>query len=355
MARPGGLGRGLGALIPQADLQDPAVGGLQDIPVNGIEANPNQPRTHFDEEAIAALADSIRELGVLQPLIVRPGADGGYTLIAGERRLRAARRIGLQTVPAIVRETDDAMSLAHAIVENVQREDLNVLEEATAYQQLIEEFGLTHEQVATRVGKSRAAVSNTMRLLQLAPSIQVLVRDNRLQMGHARALLGTPDRGFQEDLARRAVAQDMTVRGIEEAVREHEQRDQEPAVSAVAAGFVAPDRVTDQRAAAGRARRARRAALRPPRHPCARLDGEQPGEGRDRLRESRGPGADLPADDRRAARRGVSRTELSRPEAAAVASNPSWIPSAVAAQACISTSSGSSAELHDHCRHARLA
>jgi ParB family chromosome partitioning protein len=221
-------------------MQETAVGGLQDIPVTRIEANPNQPRTHFDEEAIAALADSIREIGVLQPLIVRPGADDGYTLIAGERRLRAARRIGLQSVPAIVRETDDAMSLAHAIVENVQREDLNVLEEATAYQQLIEEFGLTHEQVATRVGKSRAAVSNSMRLLQLAPSIQVLVRDGRLQMGHARALLGTPDRTFQEELARRAVSQDMTVRAVEEAVREHEHRDDEPPEPAGATGLVAP-------------------------------------------------------------------------------------------------------------------
>ncbi len=240
MARPGGLGRGLGALIPQAELQRPEAGGLQEIPVTGIEANPNQPRAHFDEEAIGALADSISALGVLQPLIVRPAADGGYTLVAGERRLRAARRLGLQTVPAIVRETDDATSLAHAIVENVQREDLNVLEEATAYQQLIEDFGLTHEQVATRVGKSRAAVSNTMRLLQLAPSIQVLVRDRRLQMGHARALLGTPDRTFQETLARRAVAEDLTVRAVEEAVRAHEQRDEGavagPAAPAAATG-----------------------------------------------------------------------------------------------------------------------
>src|SRR5262249_39437351 len=120
------------------------------------------------------------------------------------------------------RETDDATSLAHAIVENVQREDLNPLEEAAAYRQLIEEFGLTHEQVATRVGKSRATVTNLVRLLQLAPSIQVYVRDGRLQMGHARALLGTPDRTFQESLARRAVAEDMSVRAVEEAVRAHE-------------------------------------------------------------------------------------------------------------------------------------
>ncbi len=221
MARPGGLGRGLGALIPQGELREPDSIGLSDIPVARIVPNPNQPRTHFDEEALAALADSIRELGVLQPLIVRPAEGDGYTLIAGERRLRAARRIGMQTVPAIVRETDDAMSLAHAIVENVQREDLNPLEEAAAYQQLIEDFGLTHDDVATRVGKSRAAVTNTMRLLQLAPSIQVLVRDERIRMGHARALLGTPDRAFQEALARRAADEDLSVRTVEDAVREH--------------------------------------------------------------------------------------------------------------------------------------
>jgi ParB family chromosome partitioning protein len=230
------LGRGLGALIPQAELHDSGPGALQEIPAADIVANPNQPRTRFDEEAITALADSIRELGVLQPLIVRHADGGGYTLVAGERRLRAARRIGLQTVPAIVRDTDDAMSLAHAIVENVQREDLNALEEATAYQQLIEEFGLTHEQVASRVGKSRAAVTNFVRLLQLAPSIQVLVRDGRLQMGHARALLGTPDREYQETLARRAVADEMSVRAVEEAVREHEHRDDEPLPGATPAG-----------------------------------------------------------------------------------------------------------------------
>jgi ParB family chromosome partitioning protein len=222
------LGRGLGALIPQAEIQDTPGAGLQDLAVASIVANPNQPRSYFDEEAIAALADSIRELGVLQPLIVRPDGDDGFTLVAGERRLRAARRLGMQTVPAIVRDTDDATSLAHAIVENVQREDLNPLEEAAAYRQLIEEFGLTHEQVAARVGKSRATVTNLVRLLQLAPSIQVYVRDKRLQMGHARALLGTPDRAFQETLARRAVAEEMSVRAVEEAVREHERRDELP-------------------------------------------------------------------------------------------------------------------------------
>ena len=158
MARPGGLGRGLGALIPTGTVAEQA-GGLADIPTAEIRPNPQQPRQHFDEEALAALADSIREVGILQPVLVRAGEGGGYELIAGERRWRAARRVGLQTVPAMVRVADDAAMLQHAIVENIQREELNPLEEAAAYQQLIEDFSLTHDEVATRVGKSRATIT----------------------------------------------------------------------------------------------------------------------------------------------------------------------------------------------------
>ena len=221
MARPGGLGRGLGALIPSGELAGAAEGeGLRQVPVGAIVANRRQPRRHFDEEALTALAESIRELGLLQPVLVRDLGDGSFELIAGERRVRAARRVGLQEVPAVVRQSDDAASLAQAIVENVQRENLNPLEESAAYQQLIEDFGLTHDEVATRVGKSRATVTNVLRLLQLPPSIQRYVRDGQLRMGHARALLGTPDRTFQEQLARRAVAEDLSVRAVEEAVRE---------------------------------------------------------------------------------------------------------------------------------------
>ena len=149
---------------------------------------------------------------------MRPAGDG-FELIAGERRWRAARRVGLQTIPALVRETDDDTALEQALVENLQREDLNPLEEAAAYQQLIEDFELTHEQVAARVGKSRAAITNTLRLLQLPPSIQRAVRERQLSMGHARALLGTPDRAFQEELAKRVVKDDLSVRPVEEAVR----------------------------------------------------------------------------------------------------------------------------------------
>jgi ParB family chromosome partitioning protein len=195
------------------------VGGLEELPVAAIRPNPYQPREHFDEEELASLAESIREVGILQPVLVRR-TDDGYELIAGERRWRAARRVGLQHVPALVRDTDDASALEHALVENVHRADLNVLEEAAAYQQLIEDFGLTHEEVAIRVGRSRTSVTNTLRLLQLPPSVQRLVRDKSLTMGHARALLGTPDRALQEKLAKRIVAEGLSVRAVEDELRQ---------------------------------------------------------------------------------------------------------------------------------------
>ena len=222
MTRPGGLGRGLGALIPSGELRPSAAVGLEEVAVGAIVPNPNQPRSHFDEEALATLSDSIKELGVLQPLLVRIREDGTYELIAGERRLRAAKRAGLQTVPVIVRDADNATSLAHAIVENIQRQDLNPMEEAAAFQQLIEDFQLTHEDVAVRVGKSRASITNTLRLLQLSAVIQRYVRDGQIRMGHARALLGTPDRSLQEALAKRIVADELSVRAVEELVRSTE-------------------------------------------------------------------------------------------------------------------------------------
>jgi ParB family chromosome partitioning protein len=224
-------------LIPTGTVAEKA-GGLAELPTTEIRPNPQQPREHFDEEALAGLADSIREVGILQPVLVRAAEDGGYELIAGERRWRAARRVGLLTIPAMVRVADDATMLQHAIVENVQREELNPLEEAAAYQQLIEDFSLTHDDVAARVGKSRATISNTLRLLQLPPSIQRSVKDGTIRMGHARALLGTPDRAFQEQLAKRVIAEDLSVREVEEAIR---NRQQEPAERpAVAAANVEP-------------------------------------------------------------------------------------------------------------------
>ncbi|CAB4962452.1 unannotated protein [freshwater metagenome] len=224
MARRGGLGKGLGALIPQGTGEAAPVsgGGLEQVPVTAISPNKYQPRSHFDEEELTSLAESIRAVGVLQPVLLRPTGEGTYELIAGERRWRAARRVGLQSIPALVRETADTQSLEQALVENVHRSDLNPMEEAAAYQQLIEDFSMTHEQVAIRVGRSRASVTNTLRLLQLPPSVQRLVRDRALDMGHARALLASPDRAFQEALAKRASAEGLSVRVVEEAVRAHE-------------------------------------------------------------------------------------------------------------------------------------
>ncbi|MDA8367595.1 MAG: ParB/RepB/Spo0J family partition protein [Actinomycetota bacterium] len=239
VARRSGLGKGLGALIPTEVVGDRA-SALREVPIGAIRPNPQQPRSYFDEETMSSLAASIRELGVLQPVLVRALTDDDeFELIAGERRWRAARRAGLQTIPVLIQDVDDVRSLEHALVENLHRQDLNVLEEAAAYQQLIEEFGYTHDVVATRVGKSRATVTNTLRLLQLPSGVQRLVADGQISAGHARALLGSPDRTFQEELARRAAAEGLTVRAVEDEVRrrvqpvagESDQSDQSDEVS----------------------------------------------------------------------------------------------------------------------------
>lgn len=222
MGRRSGLGRGLGALIP-TDITAEAGSALREVPVEAIEPNPHQPRAYFDEEALASLTASVAELGILQPILVRELGDDRFELIAGERRWRAAKRAGLPTIPVVVRSVDDVLSLEQALVENLHRQDLNALEEAAAYQQLMEDFNLTQEQVAQKVGKSRSAVANTLRLFQLPPSIQRLVAENQLSAGHARALLGTPDRAFQEDLARKIVDRGLSVREAEEAVRAHQE------------------------------------------------------------------------------------------------------------------------------------
>ena len=237
MARRSGLGRGLGALIP-AEVAQANDSVLREVPVEQVRPNPHQPRRHFDEDTLSSLSASVRELGVLQPVLVRQGPGGTFELIAGERRWRAAKRAGLATIPCIVRAADDMASLEAAVVENLHRQDLNPMEEAAAYQQLIEDFQLTHDQVATRVGKSRVSISNTLRLFQLPASIQKQVSEAQLSAGHARALLGTPDRAFQESLARRTVQEGLSVRAVEEAVRtrsELEGSAPEPTASAVGA------------------------------------------------------------------------------------------------------------------------
>jgi len=223
VARRSGLGKGLSALIPTEVMGD-RTSALREVPIGNIRPNPRQPRVNFDEETMSSLAASIKELGVLQPILVRRiGGESSdeFELIAGERRWRASRRAGLHTIPVLIQTSDDTHSLEQALVENLHRQDLNVLEEAAAYQQLIEEFGFTHDQVATRVGKSRTAVTNTLRLLQLPSGVQRLLAEGQISPGHARALLGTPDRGYQESLARSAVSDGLTVRAIEDLVRRH--------------------------------------------------------------------------------------------------------------------------------------
>ena len=224
MARASGLGKGLSSIIPAADRPDDADGDeqvvavLDDIAVDEVVPNPDQPRAHFDEQSLVELAASIAEVGVLQPILVQR-ADEGYELIAGERRWRAARRAGLTTIPAIIRAADSLERVEHALVENLHRQDLTPLEEAAAYQQLLDDFELTHDQLSTRIGKSRSAISNTIRLLGLPPGVQHLLADGQLSAGHARALRGTPDRSLQEQLARTAVSEGWSVRAVERAVR----------------------------------------------------------------------------------------------------------------------------------------
>jgi ParB family transcriptional regulator, chromosome partitioning protein len=214
----GGLGRGLSSLIPGAEDR-----GLLEVPVSAILPNKRQPRKEFPEEGLAALARSIREVGVLQPVVVRR-RNGGFELVAGERRLRAARLAGLATIPAIVREGDDSESLREALIENLHREDLGPLEMASAFQELLEDLGVTQETVAERLGWSRAHVANTIRLLSLPGDVQGLLADQRIQAGHARALLGLPDDEARSTLALRAAAEGLSVRQVEDIVRNYSAR-----------------------------------------------------------------------------------------------------------------------------------
>jgi ParB family chromosome partitioning protein len=232
VGRRSGLGKGLGALIPAnaAETNAPetdAPSSLREVLIEQVVPNPLQPRSYFDEEALDALTISVDQVGVLQPVLVREISPGQYELIAGERRWRAAQRAGLTSIPALVRDADSNESLEHALVENLHRENLNPLEEAAAYQQLLDEFGLKQDEVARRVGKSRSTIANTVRLLQLAPAVQKLVAEGQLSAGHARALLGSPDSGFQEELARLTVAEELTVREVEDLVRRQVQGEDE--------------------------------------------------------------------------------------------------------------------------------
>ncbi len=232
-----GLGKGLGALIPTAPPpgadgpRGPAAFGeatagaravpgayLEEIPVGAIRANPRQPRQIFDEDALAELAASIEAVGLLQPVVVREAPGGRYELIMGERRWRACQLAGVDVIPAIVRHTSDDELLRDALIENLHREQLNPLEEAAAYQQLLDDFSATHEELAKRVGRSRPHISNTIRLLNLPPAVQKRVAAGVLSAGHARALLAVDDPEAQEQLAHRIVAEGLSVRAVEEIV-----------------------------------------------------------------------------------------------------------------------------------------
>lgn len=229
--RPSGLGRGLNALFGDAAVEAPVLAApgtaprppvpgdsVQHVPVGAIRPLPGQPRRHFDEGAIAELADSIGARGLLQPIIVRNAPDGqGFQLVAGERRWRAAQRAGLHQIPALVRELDDAATYEIALVENIQRQDLSAIEEASAYRKLIEDFGHSHEVLAKLVGKSRSHVANLMRLLELPDEVQQLVGDGSLSMGHARALIGVDGAA---GIARQVIREGLSVRAVEALVRD---------------------------------------------------------------------------------------------------------------------------------------
>ena len=236
MSKKTGLGRGLSALIPDSTTtpqQTNQIGNLEiedtfsestdlvlrELPLADIERNPYQPRTVFDDEKLVELTSSIKEVGVLQPVLVREKSTG-YELIAGERRWLAARRAGLSSVPALVRKIEDLESFEQAIIENLHREDLNSIDEAVAFHRLMDEFGMTQQQVAERVGRSRPVVANTLRLLQLSSGVQRMIMDGDLTAGHARCLAGLTDRKIQEKLASRVVSEALSVRQLEFIVSE---------------------------------------------------------------------------------------------------------------------------------------
>jgi len=222
--RKGGLGRGLDSLIPSTPLPQiennsgVVVADRAEVDINAITPNPKQPRTVFDEDALNELAASIKEVGVMQPPVVRSLGNGRYELIMGERRLRASKLAGLKTIPVIIRETADNELLREALVENIQRSQLNALEEGAAYQNLLNDFGYTHDELATKVGKSRSAVTNTLRLLNLPASVQRRIAAGVLTAGHARALLALTDEIEIEKLANKIVAEGLSVRAVEELV-----------------------------------------------------------------------------------------------------------------------------------------
>lgn len=222
-----GLGRGLGALIPEVEVTERDRDSILEMEINQVQPNPNQPRKEFDQVRLEELAASIKEHGIVQPIVVRPKGKG-YEIVAGERRWRAAGLAGLTKIPALVRDFSEAETMEIALIENLQREDLNPLEEAEAYRLLMESFKLTQEELAQRLGKSRSQIANTLRLLHLSPVAREAVRAGRLSMGHAKVLLGITDAEQQAVLATRAVSEGLSVREVEELTRESETAKRSP-------------------------------------------------------------------------------------------------------------------------------
>lgn len=229
MAKRNALGRGLGALIDNTEEAVKAQAGIDEIEISKIEANPWQPRTTFDEQALTELANSIKEVGIIQPLTLRKVDENKYQIIAGERRYRASKKAGLKTVPAYVRESDDNGMLELALVENIQREDLDAIEVALSYQRLMEECKLTQEVLSDRVGKKRSTISNYLRLLKLPAVIQKAIREREISMGHARAIINVSDPETQVMIYKQIVAYDFSVRKVEEIVRKLNSEEEKPA------------------------------------------------------------------------------------------------------------------------------
>jgi len=237
--QPKGLGRGLGALL--GDFSEPASAPSQTLSIHNVEPNPLQPRKVFDEEELLALADSIREHGIIQPLAVRPSGDGYYQIIAGERRWRAARMAGLTEVPVLILEVDDRTVMEMALIENLQRQDLNPIEEANGYRTLMEEYGLTQEETASRVGKSRPAVTNALRLLSLPQELQDMLTEGTLSSGHARAILSLKTRAMQLAAAQKVQALHLSVRQTETLCKNMEKAalEEEPEQFTFAVDYIA--------------------------------------------------------------------------------------------------------------------
>jgi len=219
MAKNTGLGRGLGALIDTEHINTSGSSSISEVKMDLIFANPNQPRSHFDEESLTELASSIRELGVISPITLRKNDDNTYLIIAGERRFRASKLLGLRTIPAYVKTAADEQVMEMALIENIQREDLNAIEIALTFYRLMEEYKLTQERLSERVGKKRTTIANYLRLLRLPAEIQMGIKDKKVDMGHARALLGLNDPAAQLRLYEAIVVNDYTVRKVEELVR----------------------------------------------------------------------------------------------------------------------------------------